>query len=576
MARGRLVPYRIAEPPPSLQLSKAARDSGRRAEVAAPIAGTRGPAGVLAGPLGARGLLQDIQDDWIDVDPFGAERRDANGVILSHDQLRTLARFFIPAAVIETILTHLREFGRPQQNPYGLGFQVRLRDRERTPTKADKALIAQVQQELYWCGVLRDADDAYSRETLPTLLYKLGRDSLVLDRDFLEIVPDRGGLPAHMRALDGATAKFAWDRQRQVRYAVQVRTNEGGPCAEWKPGKGDGYRARIGIRRPTTEMGFRGYGQSELEVSWQLLMGLHQGFEHNFAFFQHGLTGAGILAFSAKTHRAQLTRLTEYLRTVVAGARNRGRLAVTTYPEDHPPSFIPFANANMKDMEFQDTINFLLKLFCAIYKIDPILIGFQFGNEGQRSALSQGSGKDRIQYGLLKGIWPLARHLVEGIDRYYLQPKYPELEVVPAGLDTETEEERNARDREAVDSGFVTVNEVRKRRDLDELDLTDVDNLADVPKPMQSVWFQLRQFQTNQETAAQGDGDGDEPGPGGGQKPDGGEPPPQAPGGDDYFARMFGEQQQQDHDGEEQTIAKSLYGWVDRGLRDGSIRHRAA
>jgi hypothetical protein len=505
-----------------------------------------------------RGNNRPFLDEWANYNGRLADTRDRAGLAFDVTSLRMMARHFIPATIVETILTHVKEAGRPQATPHALGFRVRLRDTERTPTKAEQKLAAQIAEEVYWCGVVPEPNERWRRQRLPEYLTLACRDSLELDRAFTEFIPDGKGEPAQWRALDGATAFWARDESGE-RYPVQVLANQSnGVHAEWKSDDPDSYRAWIMHRRPRTSMERNGYGVSELEDGWQILAGLQRGLEINNRYLSHGLTSAGVMAFSDRTSRKQLKSLSTFLQATATGSENVRRLLLMTYPDGQEPKFLPFTQATMNDMEFGNWLNFLLKIFCALYKIDPMLIGFQFGNEGQTSALSQGSGKDRIEFGKQKAIWPLMRAVFDGINDYYVAFKYPDFKVELGGLDTETEEERNKRDKETLD--WLGTNEMRARRDLAKLNLVDEEDPANVPAPLLSYWKDLRMAKMGQE---QGEGEGEGEGEGQGQFGEGQQPPEQAPE-DDFAARLF------DQDDDEELV-KSLVRAAKVGIRNGSI-----
>lgn len=481
-----------------------------------------------------------------------------DGTARSPQALRNLANFFFVSVVIETIMTHLREFGLPQTTPHGVGYCVRLRDVKRPPTKAEQRLIDTATQELFWCGLLRDEEERFYRATLPDYFVMAGYDSLVLDRDFTEFVPDKAGAPAMFRALDGASARFALDEETGYRYPVQVAIDTLQPMKAWKPYDPDGYRARIGVRRRRTDMRSFGYGYPELEYLSTAIFGLVKALETSFSYLQNGLSGAGILSFDDHTHPDQLGTVTTYLRSTATGATNRGRLAVTTHRDGKQPHFISFAQGSLKDMEFLELFRTMVKMVCAGLKVDPAIVGLQFGTEGSGGGLQQSNGRDRIDYAKEKGVWSLARHITRGVDSYWMRPRYPELEVVPGGLDEDTEEIRNARNKEALQ--WLGFNEVRAREDGKPIDLTKIDNPADVPQPLLQVWTQMQQWKMAQQGQEGGpEGQGEPQAPEDTEGPDGASPEPD----DDLMDRLLAAGERSDPE-TDAALDKALIHYVQR------------
>jgi hypothetical protein len=535
-------------------LAKAAARAGWAAK-------PRGETQSLPAAEQSRGIFED--DQWgthAQIGPW-KEKYDPYGMVLGDGHLRMLSRFFIPAAVNETLLTELAEHGQRQQSPYGRGYQVRLREARRPPTRAEQKKIDEISSEIDTCGVLANEEERFYRPSFRQFLRQIGTDSLVLDRYLVEVIPDRTGKPARFLALDAGRARFAIDEETGYRYPVMLGRMGMRPVAEWRPG--DPHRAFIGVRNVSTVLEHNGYGTSELEMAVAVIYAMAKAVEHSVRYLDHGLTGAGVLALHDKTDRKLVGSLRNYLAATMMGAQNTGRVALLSAPDGKAPTWIPFNGAKLKDMEFATFFNLFLKVYCALCKIDPVMVNFQFGNEGQKAALVQGGGKDRLDYGRMKGVWSLARNLIGSIDRYYVRPKYPEFEIVAAGLDSESEEERNARDKEALE--WLGVNEIRARRDEKPIDLEQVTNLADVPGSLKQQWLQL-QMQKLQAQGAEPEQD-DEPG-GAPAGPGGGRPDPQDDGDTDEIdlGRLF----EQASSEEDEPTRKSLMAALEDSLRRGA------
>jgi len=511
-------------------------------------------------------VLPPVEEPWgLDGDPFAfdpgvmmggiRERHDPYGYVATPFELRAVSRMFIAAAVLQTIKTEVVRFAMPQARPNAPGYQLRLRDSKKPPTDAEQKEILRIQRELDFCGVLKNDDERFYRDDLRTYFAKAAIDSLVLDLNPTEYMPDRLGQPARFQAIDGARVRFAKERESGYLYPVFIGKTSLSPLAEWKPGQP--HRCHVGIRNTQTTVEWSGYGQSELEMGLQVLYGLAKAMEHNFKWFDHGLSAAGIIALEGSTKPAQVQSLKRMIQATLMGAANNRRVGVLGY-EGKPPTWIPFTAATMKDMEFGAFLNFLLKVFCALYKIDPMLIGFQFGNEGQKSTISQGSGKERIDYGRSKGILTIAEHIIEGLDRYYIQPKYPDFEIVCGGLDEESAQDRNARDKEELT--FRTLNEVRAGRDDKELDLENETNPANVPQAYLQQWLAMHQAKGTFAPAQ----------PEGGPDDASEEAPEQAGGAEPLdIERFMSEAQREARDGS--PVVKSLLAAIEAGKRRGEV-----
>jgi hypothetical protein len=171
-------------------------------------------------------------------------------------------------------------------------------------------------------------------------------------------------------------------------------------------------------------------------------------------------------------------------------------------------------------MEYSNWTNWLLKVSCAVFAIDPSELGFVFGNEGTTSTLSERGPAERLAYSREKGLRGLLTFYERLINRTIIDRVDPELEMVFVGLDGATEADRAKAEQQ--DVSFVkTVNEVRAARDLPPIKGGDV--------ILNAYYLQGLQGEQAQEQAAAGGGE-EGGGPAAGGEP-GGAP---AGGGEDF------------------------------------------
>lgn len=127
-----------------------------------------------------------------------------------------------------------------------------------------------------------------------------------------------------------------------------------------------------------------------------------------------------------------------------------------------------------RDMEFTKWQEYLIKLSCALYIIDPSEIGFPSGSSGTGGkSLFESDQTQRIKYSQDKGLKPLLRFIQAKINKYIVSQIYPDLTFEFVGLDAETEKEHRDRVTQEVQN-FKTVNEVRKEENLPPLPNGDV------------------------------------------------------------------------------------------------------
>ena len=90
-----------------------------------------------------------------------------------------------------------------------------------------------------------------------------------------------------------------------------------------------------------------------------------------------------------------------------------------------------------RDMEFTEWIKFLMVLVCAVYRMDPSELGFQFqdaarvwGQEGQR---------ERLDHSKQKGLTPLLIFYQNILNKYIISEIDDRLELVFTGIEIEDE-----------------------------------------------------------------------------------------------------------------------------------------
>jgi hypothetical protein len=125
-----------------------------------------------------------------------------------------------------------------------------------------------------------------------------------------------------------------------------------------------------------------------------------------------------------------------------------------------------------REMEFAAWMDWITKLICAVYGVDPIEINFQFGNTGQSNSMGEGSMEYKIIESKDKGLRPLMEFIAEIINLHIIWEINPDLEFAFTGLDAKEEETERKGLVEEV-GNYKTLNEVRAQ--LDDEPLPDGD-----------------------------------------------------------------------------------------------------
>ena len=391
---------------------------------------------------------------------------------LDYDQLLAMTRVPLIAAIIQTRVNQIAEFATPAKDGLSVGFMLRLKDRSIAPTEEHSTQMEAMYKFILDCG-----DNRISYENnFESFLRMLVRDSLTYDQACFEVVRNRGGGIAGFLNVDSRTIRRAkmteeereaGRRNQENAQFVQIIDNK--PAAEF-----NGRDMCFGIRRPRSDVRFHGYGFPELEEAVGLITNLLNADIYNAANFTNGISVAGIIAVKSKMNPQLFRSFRREFYQMLSGSANAKKTPLVQLDPDSNEDLKALnLSSNNKDMEFQQWQHYLLKSICALYQIDPMEVGFQFGQEGLRSALNESSGADRILMSKEKGLRPLLRAIQQWINRYIVDELDDRYELVFVGLDMTTAKEQLDMNLDKVKT-IMTINEVRALYDLPPIPTGDV------------------------------------------------------------------------------------------------------
>ena len=150
-------------------------------------------------------------------------------------------------------------------------------------------------------------------------------------------------------------------------------------------------------------------------------------------------------------------------------------------------------------MEFSEWQNYLIKLACAVYKIDPSEVGFPMASSGGGGSMFESNNAQKIEYSRDKGLKPLVSAYQFSLNKYVVSQYIEDYELVFVGIDSQTEQQEDERLTKAV-STYMTVNEVRATKDLKPLPNGDI-----ILNPIYAQAVAMSQQQDNESNAKQND-----------------------------------------------------------------------
>lgn len=397
---------------------------------------------------------------------------------ISLQVLRNMGKVPVIKSVIGTRIDQVCNFAQPQQDKYSTGFIVRPKklastgDGEVELTKQQQIEIENITEFILNCGV--DAVDPYRHDSFETFLKKLVKDCLEMDQGTFDLVNTRGGDLFAFQATDGATFRIADTYFKQIDeeykykhsdeyvngylpYYVQVYMNR--IINEYYP-----WEMAFCIRNPDTNIYSNGYGRSELEDLIHTVTNLLNADSYNANYFKVGSNPKGIIRVTGNVNQTRLEEFKVQWQRQMAGVQNAHKLPVI---EAEKMDFISTQTSN-KDMEYSKYYEFLIKIACAVYRIDPAEINFPLSGGSDQKAMFEGSNEARIKHSRDKGLKPLLRFIQSKINKHIISRIAPDYEFLFVGLELEDQKEE-LEDNVKKIQNFMTVNEIRRKYKLKDI-----------------------------------------------------------------------------------------------------------
>lgn len=433
----------------------------------------------------AQTYLQDVERrqasgvKTIIFDPEGINQGDGylrKSANLSFSMLRSMSRTPIISSIIKTRVEQVSEFTNPQTDKFQPGFIIRKKKKsyfsKEEDTIVDKSLQKRIDDMVEFVMNCGESSNKWHGDTFDSLTRKIIPDSLSLDQANFEIVRNRKGLPVELIAADAATIRIAdsFDddeyhgvQKQQINgyYPSYVQVLDGVVKNEYFP-----WELCFGVRNPSTSIYSNGYGSSELEELMNIVTWMLNSDTYNGKFFSQGSAPKGIMKVSGNVNPTRLQEFRQNWQATTASVYNAHKVPVV---ESDNFEWIDLQRTN-RDMEFSQWQEYLIKVSCAIYKIDPTeVFDLQHTNSG---ALRSDNKEENVKYSRDKGLKPLLRAYQAWLNKYVINPRDPELELVFVGLDVDSEEKELELDIKRVGS-FMGYKEIRKKYGLEDLDPDD-------------------------------------------------------------------------------------------------------
>ncbi|AMW61239.1 portal protein [Bacillus phage Nigalana] len=374
------------------------------------------------------------------VNPDYKEAPSRDGDYRLLDTLKLWSRKnIIVNAIINTRVNQVSMFCTPSRySTKGVGYEVRLKDPLKNPSKAEEAKIKEIETFLEYTGV--DNGDL-TRDTFRTFIKKITRDRLIYDKVNFELIYNKEKQLARFAARDASTIYTAVDSQGKLPKGKDaykyVQIIDSQKVASFKSNE-----MAWEVHNPRTDITVGRYGYSELEICLQHLQ-YHENTElFNARYFAQGGTTRGLLHIKTgqEQSRSALQSFRREWQSMFSGVNGAWKIPVVS-AED--VNFINMTQSS-KDMEFERWLNYLINVMCSIFAIDPSEINFPnrggaTGSSG--SSLNETSAKEKNRISRDKGLEPLLKFIEDTINKYIIKQFGDEYLFQFVGGDAATEKE---------------------------------------------------------------------------------------------------------------------------------------
>lgn len=316
------------------------------------------------------------------------------------------------------------------------------------------------------------------------------RDTLQYDFMTTEIVPNNMGKPHHYFPTDSSTIKFSSPALKKYKMWPGGQTNldflypekqiealESKDVLELDEDllEKDKYKyvqvvrgrieraytedeMKVGMRNMSTDLYNNGYGIAELELLVSLVSSHLNTEYYNKAYFTQGFSAKGILHLKAPIPRRKLETIRQQWHHMIRGTRNSFQTPIFAGMDE--VNWIPLVQ-NHSDIEFSGWMNYLIKMICAIYQIDPYEIGIGMKDEGKGGSMGGDNTEEKLSNSKDKGLYPLLRYMESYINQNIINMVDSDFCLKFTGMTEESTEDALNRQKE-MSQFCLTVNEIRQ------------------------------------------------------------------------------------------------------------------
>ena len=416
---------------------------------------------------------------------------------------RTLRAVAGKAWIINCCITHIsrkiKPFLKPVTSRNERGFIIHKRFETQLSKKEDKEAI-KIRDFITMTGNYEDS----SRDDFVKYFIKLLRDELTLDQVATEIQYNKKGEPVAFFAVDAATIERVIpekEKETEFRYLQIV---DGMPAA--------GYTNEnmvFDFENPRTDIYHSMYGYSLVEQAVDLITSEINTFIYNAGNFTENKLPKGMLLLNDDANSDVIDEMEDYIAEIMSGGPlNQWRIPIIPSGSKDAKLEWKALNTN-REMEFQAWLDYLSSGVMALFGCSADELGIQ----SQKSqAMFENGGADRMAAAKSSLLGDLLVFFEAYMNKIIAKVN-PEYVLEFVGYEKDNPNTVADLDEKEVRT-WKSVNEKRAEKGLDPIDLTKVENPADLPMNVQLVQlFQSQQAQDGMDMGGDmGDFGGEEEG----------------------------------------------------------------
>jgi hypothetical protein len=384
--------------------------------------------------------------------------------------LREMARkTTIIAAIQNTRLSQLRPFTEVSHVDDKPGYKIRLRDAEKKPSKKQKEEMAEIEKFFERTGFTDFKDAEKRKDRFPQFVEKLIREQMTIDQNTVTLQQDRSGRLIAFHTLDGSTIHPVSDSKPyqgnpDIRYVQRV---QGRVVETFKD-----HEMLFHFMNHRADLVNNAFGYSYLEQAIDTITGWLFGMAYNKEVFNSSAQPKGFFSFNPKQpiDPESLQELQRQWIAMFRGIKGMWKVPFLQYDAKWNP--VRPSNA---DMEYNNYIQLLSALICAVHKIDPGELGLKFNQSSQISIGGRGAG-DAVQAAVShdRGLRDLLTYTRDICNRIMeRQQGWEDYEMSFTGVEVEDKSKALDDDGKRVKT-YQTLNELRKEKDMDPLEHGDI------------------------------------------------------------------------------------------------------